>query len=236
MSQVKSKNGKKSVSFTVQPSDSHDDEHPSILIPGDHKSLASIPLHLVGVLLNMFSSGLTEKPLEAMASGALVLCICQLLYGYVLSWATAKESSGKQKKSKKESGAFMISLYSIVVSLLLTPAAFVVLVLFGAPLYGNIAETYVLGIHLSMMIIQPLLVIFKLDFDLIYSVAKSPSLFKLIYTNPILCSAFLGVLGTWFGVIPIPLDWDRPWQQWPITLLTGGYAGCLLGSLIGLIM
>lgn len=236
MSQVKTKNGKKSVSFTVQPSDSLDDEIPSMMIPGDYKSFVSLPIHLIGVLLNMFSNGLTENPLKTMLSGALVLCVCQLSHGFILTWTNPNETSAKQKKAKKETGAFAISFYATAISLLLTPVVFVGLVLFGAPLYGYLAETYVLGIHLSLMIVQPLLVIFKLDFDLMYSVAKSPSLFKLIYTNPVLCSAFFCVLGVWFGVIPIPLDWDRPWQQWPITLMTGGYIGCLLGAIVGLIL
>ncbi|OAD56239.1 Phosphatidylinositol-glycan biosynthesis class F protein [Eufriesea mexicana] len=33
------------------------------------------------------------------------------------------------------------------------------------------------------------------------------------------------LLGTWLGAIVIPLDWDRPWQVWPIP--------CVLGALLG---
>eukprot|EP00960_Hanusia_phi_P042658 755642-Hanusia_phi.AAC.7 len=53
----------------------------------------------------------------------------------------------------------------------------------------------------------------------------------------------LQVVGTWFGAIPIPLDWDRPWQvqlvstlqvaqesqAWPITCTAGAIAGHALG-------
>ncbi|CAL8099881.1 unnamed protein product [Orchesella dallaii] len=28
------------------------------------------------------------------------------------------------------------------------------------------------------------------------------------------------IIGTWLGAIVIPLDWDRPWQKWPIPCLT----------------
>ena len=58
-------------------------------------------------------------------------------------------------------------------------------------------------------------------------------------------------VGAWFGAVPIPLDWyalpflfifgtlclltmrrDRPWQAYPITILTGAYIGYAVGSLI----
>ena len=38
------------------------------------------------------------------------------------------------------------------------------------------------------------------------------------------------LIGLWLGAIPIPLDWDRPWQRWPITCVVG----TLIGHFIGL--
>ncbi|PSS34220.1 hypothetical protein PHLCEN_2v1730 [Hermanssonia centrifuga] len=38
-------------------------------------------------------------------------------------------------------------------------------------------------------------------------------------------------LGCWGGVIPIGLDWDRPWQAWPLTPAWGAFGGYVLGSL-----
>jgi len=44
--------------------------------------------------------------------------------------------------------------------------------------------------------------------------------------------ALLGaVLGAWLGAVPIPLDWDRDWQRWPVTVVVGMYAGATLGAL-----
>ena len=49
-----------------------------------------------------------------------------------------------------------------------------------------------------------------------------------------LLGAAIGVfLGAWIGAVPIPLDWDRDWQKWPVTVVTGGYAGWALGKVIG---
>ena len=38
------------------------------------------------------------------------------------------------------------------------------------------------------------------------------------------------VLGAWLGAVPIPLDWDREWQKWPVTIVVGLYMGYALGS------
>lgn len=40
-------------------------------------------------------------------------------------------------------------------------------------------------------------------------------------------------LGAWLGAVPIPLDWDREWQKWPVTIVAGIYAGALMGNFTG---
>lgn len=40
-------------------------------------------------------------------------------------------------------------------------------------------------------------------------------------------------VGAWLGAVPIPLDWDREWQKWPVTILCGIYGGYLAGKLLG---
>lgn len=40
-------------------------------------------------------------------------------------------------------------------------------------------------------------------------------------------------VGSWIGAIPIPLDWDREWQKWPVTIVTGLYVGAVVGKLAG---
>lgn len=40
-------------------------------------------------------------------------------------------------------------------------------------------------------------------------------------------------VGAWVGAIPIPLDWDREWQKWPVTIVAGLYAGAAVGKFAG---
>ncbi|MED6146449.1 hypothetical protein PIB30_034563 [Stylosanthes scabra] len=37
------------------------------------------------------------------------------------------------------------------------------------------------------------------------------------------------VIGGWFGAWPMPLDWERPWQEWPICVSYGAIGGYLVG-------
>ncbi|PON98472.1 GPI biosynthesis protein Pig-F [Trema orientale] len=57
------------------------------------------------------------------------------------------------------------------------------------------------------------------------------------YTKPVgpidymICLPAHGaVLGAWFGAWPMPLDWERPWQEWPICVSYGAIAGYLVAA------
>ena len=39
------------------------------------------------------------------------------------------------------------------------------------------------------------------------------------------------IISSWIFAIPIPLDWDMPWQPWPRTCLFGSYVGYVFAML-----
>ncbi|KAG0501280.1 hypothetical protein HPP92_001352 [Vanilla planifolia] len=43
--------------------------------------------------------------------------------------------------------------------------------------------------------------------------------------------AYGSVVGAWLGAWPMPLDWERPWQEWPVCVSYGAAAGYLVGLL-----
>ncbi|KAL8231986.1 hypothetical protein R6Q57_001764 [Mikania cordata] len=58
-------------------------------------------------------------------------------------------------------------------------------------------------------------------------------------TNPIgfvdymICIPAHGaIIGAWFGAWPMPLDWERMWQEWPICVTYGAITGYLVGMLV----
>lgn len=47
--------------------------------------------------------------------------------------------------------------------------------------------------------------------------------------------AYGAVIGAWFGAWPMPLDWERPWQEWPICVTYGAMGGYLVGLFTSLV-
>ncbi|CAH2037418.1 unnamed protein product [Thlaspi arvense] len=45
----------------------------------------------------------------------------------------------------------------------------------------------------------------------------------------ILVPAYGAIIGGWFGAWPMPLDWERPWQEWPICVCYGAIGGYVVG-------
>ncbi|KAL8042874.1 hypothetical protein ABFS82_09G082700 [Erythranthe guttata] len=59
------------------------------------------------------------------------------------------------------------------------------------------------------------------------------------HTKPIGCTDFMiclpaygAVIGAWFGAWPMPLDWERQWQEWPICVTYGAILGYLVGMVL----
>ncbi|KAL0799643.1 hypothetical protein Bca101_054818 [Brassica carinata] len=46
--------------------------------------------------------------------------------------------------------------------------------------------------------------------------------------------AYGAIIGGWFGAWPMPLDWERPWQEWPICVCYGAIGGNIVGQIISL--
>ncbi|KAJ9178905.1 hypothetical protein P3X46_010751 [Hevea brasiliensis] len=42
------------------------------------------------------------------------------------------------------------------------------------------------------------------------------------------------VIGAWLGAWPMPLDWERPWQEWPVCVTYGAMTGYLLAMVVSL--
>ncbi|KAL1848254.1 Glycosylphosphatidylinositol (GPI) anchor assembly protein [Paecilomyces lecythidis] len=120
------------------------------------------------------------------------------------------------------------ALLSLTLTFLLgTPILAIILVLFGAPLTTHSLHTILCAMHMSLLSSTALIYVYGVDGAVwreVYAFARPAD------------AVWGGALGTgvgaWLGAIPIPLDWDRPWQAYPITILTGAYLGFAIGSLV----
>uniref|UniRef100_K3WLC7 Uncharacterized protein n=1 Tax=Globisporangium ultimum (strain ATCC 200006 / CBS 805.95 / DAOM BR144) TaxID=431595 RepID=K3WLC7_GLOUD len=87
----------------------------------------------------------------------------------------------------------------------------VVIVLFGAPVNELVLHTYLLATLLASLTVLP--VAMCLGLDLQEWIAVLINLRARTLEDIYLASTAIGaVLGAYVGALPIPLDWDRPWQ------------------------
>ncbi|KAL6230114.1 hypothetical protein BDW75DRAFT_223490 [Aspergillus navahoensis] len=113
-------------------------------------------------------------------------------------------------------------------ALLATPVLSFLLILFGAPLTTHHALTFLCAAHMALLSTFPLIYTHGVDGPVwreIWGAARP--------LDAVWGGALGTCLGAWLGAVPIPLDWDRPWQAYPITILTGAYVGYTLGMLLG---
>ncbi|PFX30720.1 phosphatidylinositol-glycan biosynthesis class F protein-like [Stylophora pistillata] len=107
----------------------------------------------------------------------------------------------------------------------------VIAILFGASVTEQTEETFCWALLMSHLVILPAcsllgahLELFSRIFFSSWSDGTPESYFQ--------CSIIFTLLGAWLGAFPIPLDWDRPWQVWPIPCVIGALIGYIVGLAI----
>jgi GPI ethanolamine phosphate transferase 2/3 subunit F len=121
------------------------------------------------------------------------------------------------------------ALLSHLLTLLLgTPFLTTMLVLFGAPLTTHVSLTALCAAHMATLAIMPLVYVHGVDAQRWRDVAALMS-----PTDEVFGAACGTMVGAWIGAVPIPLDWDREWQRWPVTIVSGAYAGWAVGKVLG---
>ncbi|KAI1081259.1 GPI biosynthesis protein family Pig-F-domain-containing protein [Whalleya microplaca] len=196
------------------------------------------PLLLSSLFLARFNA-LVADPVLALSNSLPVVLAIQAAYTIVCLPAAgaqnikpAKKTRPGEKKKPGFEGAgpniAVTTLVALVLSVIAAAALHVVLVLFGAPFLTHIPQTFLCSLHLSLLGLFPLF----------YTRGVSnKDWLEILGARAPFDEAFGGLVGAcvgaWLGAIPIPLDWDREWQKWPVTILCGIYAGYMAGKLIG---
>lgn len=109
---------------------------------------------------------------------------------------------------------------------------YAIAVLLGSPILVFQLQTYLLSLHLAFLVTFPLIVIYKFNSGHWISLIVDISDYMFLISNPIYVVALLSAVGAWSGVLTIPLDWDRDWQMYPISLVLGAYFGGFVGGII----
>lgn len=108
---------------------------------------------------------------------------------------------------------------------------FVGIILFGAPVMDCHEETLMLSALITLLTIFPLIAYscVETSMQLLFGVKaySKDTIVEMLVNN-----ALLTVCGAWLGAVVIPLDWNTPWQQWPIPCYLGAVGGFLLSNVL----
>uniref|UniRef100_A0A8C9PAD1 Phosphatidylinositol-glycan biosynthesis class F protein n=1 Tax=Spermophilus dauricus TaxID=99837 RepID=A0A8C9PAD1_SPEDA len=107
----------------------------------------------------------------------------------------------------------------------------VIFVLYGAPLIEFVLETFLFAVLLSTFTIIPCLCLLGSNLKAWLRVFRRNGVTS-IWENSLQITTISSFVGAWFRAFPIPLDWERPWQVWPISCTLGETFGYVAGLII----
>ncbi|KAM0720121.1 hypothetical protein Q7P37_004257 [Cladosporium fusiforme] len=207
------------------------------ILTDDYSFLAAnlYPAILLSGLFLTFNH-LVEDPVSTLSKAAPVVIILQIVYCFLCLPSTGqappppKNKWKKQSRSGQDFGAKAVPAFlSLILTVTLTvPALFILVLFFGAPLVTHQAHTILVSLHLGLLVSPQLFYVYGLDVRVWMQAASLQLPLDEVY------GMSLGaIVGAWLGAIPIPLDWDREWQKWPVTIVVGLYTGAVVGKLLG---
>ncbi|XP_077268373.1 phosphatidylinositol glycan anchor biosynthesis class F [Temnothorax americanus] len=122
----------------------------------------------------------------------------------------------------------------LLAALVLSIVYYVMIVLFGAPVLTDREETTMLVVTLITLTFVSTSLHLGVD-NALDVLTGTYSQKGNILADALKLNIQATILGTWLGATVIPLDWDRPWQAWPIPCVIGALLGYLIAHFITLI-
>ena len=104
-------------------------------------------------------------------------------------------------------------------------------VLLGASLIEAVDSTFLFACLCSSLTVFPLYIAHEGRWEDFFDLLPEELDVRHRLSDGVKVVAFLTVFGAWVGAFPIPLDWDRDWQKWPITVCMGALGGHVVGLL-----
>ncbi|KAG8950969.1 hypothetical protein FRC00_007470 [Tulasnella sp. 408] len=164
----------------------------------------------------------------------------------VLTLGDTPSQAGNQEDVKSSSlaaGKSKAIIDSSKATALSIPIFHLFIVLFGAPLTSHIPKTLLLSTLLSLLTVYPSTYALGLpsltstssaaQAERLQFVRLFSELFTRTHVERALVFPVIGtVVGCWLGAFVLPLDWDRPWQAWPLVPAYGSIFGYVVGSLV----
>lgn len=169
------------------------------------------------------------------------LLLCLALGEVVKYWITKakrdelikRDSRGLKTRSSKIRVRDIFR--GILIVLCMIAIYYTIAVLFGAPFFSEQEQTFIFAMLLTVLTVLPLLL--NLGPDITYTILSSGTNYEGdVFSEILIISVRLILFGAWLGAVVIPLDWDRPWQVWPIPCNIGAIGGYMASHVFVLLL
>lgn len=126
-------------------------------------------------------------------------------------------------------------LKNFAVYIFMTVVIYIISVLFGAPFLSKQEETMMFSMIVCTFTVLPMLLHFGPE-TVTTSFTNLMAFEGVENCNKFLLAARLTILGAWLGSILIPLDWNKPYQNWPIPCCFGAIGGFFIANFCAIFM
>ncbi|GAM85948.1 hypothetical protein ANO11243_039580 [Dothideomycetidae sp. 11243] len=190
------------------------------------------PIIVLAIFFTTFGQ-LVKDPITGMLGTLVPIAVLQGLYAVICLPGTNASQQTKGKKGKQQDTGIGFRIVPAILSIIMSltfggPLLAACLVLFGAPFTTHQIHTMLCGVHLAVLAGPPLIYVHGVDVDCWLRIVALD-----IPVDDVFGAALGTLLGAWIGAVPIPLDWDREWQKWPVTVLAGAYVGWAVLKMLG---
>ncbi|XP_078261120.1 phosphatidylinositol-glycan biosynthesis class F protein [Rhinoraja longicauda] len=180
---------------------------------------------ILSVLFATFAPSLFLDDFSIIGSHLLWLCICSatvagvsiLVHSLLETNTTPSKNYSFSRKLSKTMKSCLLFLSSCLMF-------HGIIVLYGAPLLVSFKETFLFAVLLSTFTTFRCLCVRGPNVQVWIRVFSKNGALS-IWDTSLQITTISTLFGAWLGAFPIPLDWDRPWQVWPIS--------CTLGATLG---
>ncbi|KAF7293048.1 hypothetical protein MIND_01204200 [Mycena indigotica] len=195
-----------------------------------------------------FLEVLTRSPPATLACICLGAAVLQSWWGgWLRSWRIESilQGTGAERKvarARIDAKKIAALLDAWIATAVAAGIYFVALILLGAPTNSHLPQTFLFAVLLSILTTFVPSYTFGSPFSGTDSTVTRLTWIRLFsdlscrspVERAILYPSIGTIVGSWIGVIPIALDWDRPWQAWPLTPTTGAITGYIFASILAL--
>ena len=145
------------------------------------------------------------------------------------------EQRGENVTKKSLIATLWLLLHSLVAFFIGAFVYHIISVLLGALLFDVVEETFLFSCLCSSLTIFPLFIVYETRWEEIINSIGEPLNIRHVLSDTVKFVSYFTIVGAWLGALPIPLDWGRDWQTWPITCCVSAMSGNAVGLFISVL-